>query len=441
MTTAKYRCSACGEPLIRPVLSCPYCGAFRSAVLLDDLAEAEGAEPSAPDDAWQQPASDEAWEQPAPQGARRIEPGDVPAEPAPEPEQSPADSEWPDLGPVRGQGEPAPEPDRRAADDDDWGLPPPPPLRAQARPREEPARDATLRTVPRPPRAGRPGENRGSRRNEPKVDKPPREAREEKVRPRTRKVGELSRNRAPEPEQVPEPPAAPVDAPEQREVLTPRVAAPPPEVAPEPKEGERRRSRRRASEQRRAHGPERRRPKIEPAPVEPPEPEIEDDDWDETDDYADDRQAPPDYSDEDAGLAAPRRERRRRGRGGWIAFLIVLLVLAGAIGGGAYWVDRMGLMSLLAPNSLRVTRLGEASSVKVPTSWTAVRDPSAGGAVGVLLSSSGPFRVRVDGTVYSLSGASPVRVPVRPGTVLEMRGRDGPVTVDVTRLGEEAADQ
>ncbi|MEW5421667.1 hypothetical protein [Amorphus sp. 3PC139-8] len=438
MTTAKYRCSACGEPLIRPVLSCPYCGAFRSAVPLEEMADTDTAAPAgAATSPHPESVPEGSTETPPTQGVRRIQPDDrargaAPAEPSPPPA---AADEWPDLGP--GPQAPAPEPEQKPADDDDWGLPPPPPLRAQSRPREEPQRDATLRTVPRPPRSGRPGENRGSRRNEPKVSAPDRD---EKARPRTRKVGELGRRGSPEPDQAHEAPNVPDDAPEERKAEAPRAVRPVKDDSVAPEGEGRRARRRRASAQRRAHGPHRVAPEVEPAPRGRKAPPVEDTDWDDADAYdeADDHAIVPGA---DELLATPYRERRRRGRGGWIAFLIVLIIFFGAIGGGVYWVNQMGLMSLLAPNSLRVTSFGEASSVEVSTSWTTVRDPSAGGAVGMLLNASGPFRIRVDGTVYTLAGDSSVRVPVKPGTVLELRGRDGPVTVNITRLGEEPAEQ
>lgn len=437
MNTARYRCSACGEPLVRPALSCPYCGAFRSAVPLSDADDAGDVVQQGPPRIVAKPLPGyERHDAVVPEDeeptnlafaeadlADEIEAPDTFAEAEPEP---------PLATPVEEPPAPAPQ------------IPREPREARPARRRAAPE----LRAVPQPRRPARSAQAPapGGRRVEPSLGPRPSEAAPSQ---RARRIGTPG---APRHEPVPPAPEAPEpgalewdDAPETAEshadAALPETPAAEPEAAhpaaPSEPHAQRGQRNRRASAQRRTA----------PRPPVPPRPDGAasiavgpsiDDVLREVEDTPrkKGRSLVRAAGADGETLPVPARKRRR---GGFVALLIVLLVLLGGAGAGYYWLEQQGIIDMLRSDNLTVTRLGEAQPMSVPASWTRVPDPGAGGAVGMLLSATGPFRARVDGTVYTFDGSSPVRVPVRTSTALELRGLDGPVTVDVTRLGEEPA--
>ncbi|WMS41241.1 hypothetical protein RDV64_14255 [Acuticoccus sp. MNP-M23] len=102
------------------------------------------------------------------------------------------------------------------------------------------------------------------------------------------------------------------------------------------------------------------------------------------------------------GKALVRSPQRRRARSRSLAgTLLVALILIGAVAAGAWWVgDKVG-----------VTPAGGGSAVElsagVDDGWVSL--PTADQAFQV--DADGPFRMRIDGEVYALSGGRPVRVP------------------------------
>ncbi|MDQ0317449.1 hypothetical protein [Amorphus orientalis] len=398
MKTARFRCNACGEPLVRPVLSCPYCGAFRSAVPLDSAAQLEDER----DTYTGEQATDDAGYDQAPDEREDDEPTDLVYVEEPEDRSSDPDGPIPLAVPVD-EPAPAPAPEPAAATGDLSGV--------RGR-RADPDIDA----APRVERTPKPAPEPAGRRIEPTLGS---------AEPAARRVGapDVRVPGAPRPEPAaPEPAAADPHA---------DADAAPAAPLPDPEREPRRGRRRRASAQRR----------VAPSPP-APGPVA---DHDETYEEDDGEEQGSDRSSIDAFMLETEerpRERRRRGWGGLIALAIILLLLVGGGGAAYYWLESRGVIEALRGSAtMQVTRLGEPQSVSVPTSWTGVPDPASGGAVGVLIDGDGPFRLRVDGTVYTLDSGEPVRVPVREGTELEVRGLGGPVTLQVTRLGEEAAPQ
>lgn len=313
VNTARFRCNACGEPLVRPVLSCPYCGAFRSAVPLDSADQLEDERDTYVDEPAHDPAAEEVVEYGAEDG---VEPDDEHA--------AGADDEPTDIVYVEDQ-DTTEERDRDvplAVPVDDPAATPSPASSGDLSGVRGRRVDAPLEAAPRPARAERSGPEPAGRRIEPTIGGP-----------------------------APEPAARRVGAPEVRlsggsrgeadavDPLSPESrtgeeapAAPSPEADGETRRGRRRR--RRASAQRRvapnppAPGPT---PGHRPA-VEPPH------DDEAYEDEADDEPAST-HSSIDAFLLETEdrpRERRRRGWGGLIALLVILLLLVGG-GGAAYY--------------------------------------------------------------------------------------------------------
>ncbi|WP_040400865.1 hypothetical protein [Amorphus coralli] len=395
MNTARYRCNACGEPLVRPVLSCPYCGAFRSAISLEDGTLALPPEAEAEGDAPQARPDDVIYVDAELHGAES-EPHDDAYEP-----------DEPAIVPPPPRAEPAARRirrDRSRLDAAPGGAAHGEPVEPTAAPSAEPRRaepQAPGRRRRAEPSIGR----RGSRLDraasrEPGLDE-----------------GEMEAASVETPTAMPREPAAP-RAPGGRRRAGPKVA--------------RRRARAERSEE---------EAWIVPDGDESPDPSIDDvmRDAEGARGRRSDGRALVPVSDEEAGVPAEYRERRRKGaRAGWIVFVVVLLALGAGLVYGAYWVDKQGIADLLRAGPIQVSRLGEAETLEVPGEWTSVPDPNAGNAIALLVDASGPFRMRVDGTVYTLTGAEAVRVPVKDGTLVELKALEGPVTAEVTRLGEDA---
>jgi hypothetical protein len=415
--------------LVRPVLSCPYCGAFRSAVSLDgavpppprtdrDPSAPVGVEPTGE---LFPPTDDVIYAGDA--GFLEDEPAApyIDAEPAvhrpPEPPMVPPERSEPPLPtperpePSAGPGEPAGEPEPAAPR------------------RDRPALDA----VPAAGRSRDPGAARRTGRIEPSVSGGrPRPA------PDARRTGRLDRGAA-----------APVPDHEAADVHEPDEAAAP-ELPREPAVP-------RAPSRRRRASPEvsRRRAQDDAAAGSAWLATGEDDESGEDEPSIDEVLRDAEHEprrrgrgrslvhvpDEDAAEPVAEDEKRRRGGGGWIALLLFLLVVAGGVGYAVYWVDKVGIADLLRSPSREISSLGEATQIAVPAEWTSVAEPGAGGATAVLVSADGPFRMRVDGTVYTLDGGRSVRVPVKASTLLELKALGGPVTASITRLGETGGAQ
>lgn len=406
---------------MRPVLSCPYCGAFRSAVSLEDGTPALPPEPdtAAPVD------EDVIY-------AGHDEPVDEPAD---------------DIHPVSGDREepladlqydpPVPEPEPAGPFEEPVAAPAHHPSEeASARPvaarriRRDRSRLDAVPNAPREPEPAPPPPE--AERSEPRVSAAPRRAEP----PLGRRAGRLDRApTSPSPETV------------EAESVTRESAESTGSVPREPSvprgpTGRRRMgpmgSRRRARAERRAE--EEAWIASESEAEEAADPTIDDvmrDAESPRGRRSESRSLVP-VSDDDATVPAEYRPRRRKGaRAGWIVFVLVLLAIGAGLLYGAYWVDKQGIADLLRSAPIQIGRLGEAETIEVPGEWTTVPDPAAGSATALLVKGSGPFRMRVDGTVYTLDGGRGVRVPVKESTLVELKALDGPVTAEVTRLGEE----
>ena len=103
---------------------------------------------------------------------------------------------------------------------------------------------------------------------------------------------------------------------------------------------------------------------------------------------------------ETTALAAktPRRRARSRSLAGT---LLVALVLIGGVAGGVWWVgQKVGVPVGGTPAIVEVTAVADDGWVSLPTEEQAF-----------VVSAGGPFRMRVDGKVYTFTGGRPVRVP------------------------------
>lgn len=405
--------------MVRPVLSCPYCGAFRSAVSLD------GEVPPPPRIDQVPPAAEAA---PAVRAPRPDEDGVIhvgPSAPVEADEWEPVDAE-PDGSEPPLAAEPFHEIEDEPPVEDEPSAREP---RAPRATRHVQADRSVLDAVPAPP--GEPAPPRRAARVESSVA-----GVRSRPGPDMRRTGRLDRG-------------APPDAIVEAETHTDQDGTDTPELPREPLAP-------RAPARRRRASPElSRRPAGEAAAAGSA--------W-LASSAARDAEADAPSIDEvvhDAGPEPRRRgrgrslvhvpdeeaagpaehETRRRGRGGWIALLLVLLVVGGGIGYAAYWIDKAGVADLLRSPNREISSLGEAAQVAVPAEWTSVAEPGAGGAVAVLVSADGPYRMRVDGTVYTLDGDTAVRVPVKASTLLELKALGSPVTASVTRMGETVAAQ
>lgn len=113
-----------------------------------------------------------------------------------------------------------------------------------------------------------------------------------------------------------------------------------------------------------------------------------------------------------------------------------LLLVAGVAAGG-FWIDRGGLERLglggggiggaLAPAGSETFTLMPADG------WiTLMRNAADGGEA--VVAADAPFRLRVDGTVYTIAEERAVGVPLSGASEVEARAIDTPVDLTLTRL-------
>jgi hypothetical protein len=125
---------------------------------------------------------------------------------------------------------------------------------------------------------------------------------------------------------------------------------------------------------------------------------------------------------------------RRRSKSGSLALTIVTaILLLGAAAGGALWLDlsgrtNLGILGESLPPALDPPP--EDITVTAAEGWVAV--PPAEGAVAV--TADGPFRVRVDGAVYSLGAGRTMRVPLDGARQVEVRAVEEGTVATVSRL-------
>lgn len=114
------------------------------------------------------------------------------------------------------------------------------------------------------------------------------------------------------------------------------------------------------------------------------------------------------------------REPRRRSKAGSLAMTItVALVLLGAAGSAAVWLDLSGNASLgIVRDRLPATLRPAPTEVSVTAAEGWVTVPAGEGALTV--TADGPFRVRIDGVVYSVDAGRRLRVPRTAETRVEV---------------------
>lgn len=104
--------------------------------------------------------------------------------------------------------------------------------------------------------------------------------------------------------------------------------------------------------------------------------------------------------DDDEGPSRPRRSMARKLGG----TLFSAILLFGIVAGVGWWLNDRGMFS--APGA---GPAADAVVVEAEDGWVDL--PTGDGAL--VVEADGPFRLRVSGKVYSLSGDRPVQVPAR----------------------------
>lgn len=118
----------------------------------------------------------------------------------------------------------------------------------------------------------------------------------------------------------------------------------------------------------------------------------------------------------------PRRRSKARNLAGTLALALILLLIAGGVG---LWFA--GQQRPAGPDGEFARALGSVTEVSSADGWVVL--PKAG--TPLVLSGTGPFRVRVDGTVYSMDGSRAVRLDRGPDSSVAVRAirPEDPVTV------------
>jgi hypothetical protein len=126
------------------------------------------------------------------------------------------------------------------------------------------------------------------------------------------------------------------------------------------------------------------------------------------------------------------RHVRRRSKSGSLALTtLAALVLMVSVGGAAWYADTRGLADLgIVRNPLPVTLSMPRIDMTVSAADGWVEVPSGSGTV--VVSADGPYRVRLDGVVYSLDGGRRLRVPMEPQTQLSVRAVREPTVARVS---------
>lgn len=105
----------------------------------------------------------------------------------------------------------------------------------------------------------------------------------------------------------------------------------------------------------------------------------------------------------------------RRTRVIQLAVVTCLVVLAAVY--GRYWLKTAGFLT-------------SGIEVQASTNWTNLPvDPAVFSDGPAIISANGPFRLRVDGTVYTIVGREQVVVPIGDATTVEVRSIEQPLTV------------
>lgn len=161
----------------------------------------------------------------------------------------------------------------------------------------------------------------------------------------------------------------------------------------------------------------------------------------------------------DAGEAAPGsalttapggpgrgRTVRRRARslvGRLIRIAVMVLIIIGIIRAGEWWMRNNNLPDLgldPAATSSGLANLaahGDSTIVEAGGDWVPVLRDAADDTRGALIEANGPFRLRVDGRVYTLEGGRPVRLSLGSDSTVEVKAVRPPAKVEVTPIPAE----
>ena len=116
-----------------------------------------------------------------------------------------------------------------------------------------------------------------------------------------------------------------------------------------------------------------------------------------------------------------REPRLRRSKAGTLTTTIVVaLLLIGVAGGSAVWLDLSGTADLGIVRERLPAALRPAAadlSVSAADGWVSV----PAGAAPVAVTADGPFRVRIDGLVYSVDAGRTLRIPREETTRVQVR--------------------
>ncbi|WP_108663320.1 hypothetical protein [Acuticoccus kandeliae] len=125
----------------------------------------------------------------------------------------------------------------------------------------------------------------------------------------------------------------------------------------------------------------------------------------------------------------PRRSKRRSLTGTAMLALVMIVV----VGAGAWWVDRTGIADLGLRGRIAsgISSGPQGIEVRAADGWVSV----PGGVGTMVVSADGPFRVRLNGEVYTVDGTQQaLQVPVTDTTSLSVRVVREPTVVRVAPL-------
>jgi hypothetical protein len=118
---------------------------------------------------------------------------------------------------------------------------------------------------------------------------------------------------------------------------------------------------------------------------------------------------------------------RRRRSGALATALIAAAVLVGVGAAGLFAWRQLG------PILAETGAIGR--SVVAGRAWKPLDLDAGKGSGEWVLTASGPFRIRIDGTVYTVTGPVPFSIPLE-GKTIEIRSVEGDVTVTLARRGD-----
>ena len=139
---------------------------------------------------------------------------------------------------------------------------------------------------------------------------------------------------------------------------------------------------------------------------------------------------------EAVGASVPGRKKRAIGLLARLSRVTALvLIVVGVLGATRWWMENNNLPDLgLDPATQQAAedRVGEPRVIEAADDWVVLTAEQEAMQGDVLLDASGPFRLRIDGEVFTVSGQRTIRVPLSSERVVEVKAIRAPTRVEVT---------